>query len=64
MLGSLGLSLIDCLADNGWVGGVSAMVMHKIFMKIFRAVSPALHYFNPEANTAALLSPVCFEHVF
>lgn len=53
------MSLIDCLADNGWV---DAMMIHKIFLKNFRAVSPALHDFNPEANTvvASLLSSVCF----
>lgn len=65
MLGSLWLRLIDCLVDNYWVGGVSAMVIHKIFLKNFRAVSPALHGFNLEANTdvASLLSSV-FEHGF
>lgn len=49
MLGSLQLSLIDCLADNGWFGGVSAMVIHKIFVNIFRAVSQALNDLNPES---------------
>lgn len=41
------------------------MAIHRIFLKIFRAVSPALIDFNPETNTDvdSLLSSVCFEHV-
>lgn len=58
--------MTDCLADNDWVGGISSMVIHKIFLKKFRAVSPALHGFNLEANTdvASLLSFVCLRTWF